>query len=689
MNSKSRSKMPKLIRFFYAILGKKKKHRKVISDNFTENKSKGTLQVKLEHPVNTLKEEGFNATSFNVLVPYGIQGGSTCEVKVLREDSPTKAELAEAAYEGGDEHDESLSMKRDLSDFDLQARVAYNGEEAGPSMTRKSNSFNSINELNEKMEREEDDIELTGHVSDPGIGRTAFWDSPKLKRSCSNLESRDVLKKIANHLPASKSHSFEDLQDMMDNARGGNVQGVQSSPLSVNTSCSADRVMLKRRSSSQVLPSRSKRLWWKLFLWSHRNLHKPANSKPKQFSVKNPLNHKGGYTSDTLEPSWALTKKQNKGKGPCNLDSPGSFSRESRNENDSNNNCQNWDNIHGGVSGLWPQNQWVAFCSESSSPFSRVDEWVKSIDTQSVVPLGDCGLVEEEGKGGSGIVYPPSPETGKSPGRIPPSSSRSNLNVSEEVLQANNIIQSLNSFSTVAHIASIGLKVIPNISPFASLRSVNLSGNFIVHINPGSLPKGLHTLNLSKNKITAIEGLRELTRLRVLDLSYNRIPRIGQGLSNCTIIKELYLAGNKISNVEGLHRLLKLTVLDLSFNKITTAKALGQLVANYNSLLALNLLGNPIQSNIGDDQLRKALTSLLPQLSYLNKQPIKPHSAREAVTDSVARAALGNSGWNSRRKLAKRVTQVSTSKTRNSEGVGSRSRHRSRSNHHRSPSARK
>lgn len=39
-------------------------------------------------------------------------------------------------------------------------------------------------------------------------------------------------------------------------------------------------------------------------------------------------------------------------------------------------------------------------------------------------------------------------------------------------------------------------------------------------------------LNLSKNSISSIEGLRELTRLRVLDLSYNRIFRIGHGMSN-------------------------------------------------------------------------------------------------------------------------------------------------------------
>ena len=60
-----------------------------------------------------------------------------------------------------------------------------------------------------------------------------------------------------------------------------------------------------------------------------------------------------------------------------------------------------------------------------------------------------------------------------------------------------------------------------------------------VQITPASLPKGLHALNLSKNKISVIEGLRELTCLRVLDLSYNRISRIGQG-KDCSHYTELY-----------------------------------------------------------------------------------------------------------------------------------------------------
>lgn len=51
-----------------------------------------------------------------------------------------------------------------------------------------------------------------------------------------------------------------------------------------------------------------------------------------------------------------------------------------------------------------------------------------------------------------------------------------------------------------------------------------------MRITVGALPRGLHLLNLSRNNISTIEGLRELTRLRVLDLSNNRIFRIGHGM---------------------------------------------------------------------------------------------------------------------------------------------------------------
>ncbi|XP_011047499.1 PREDICTED: uncharacterized protein LOC105141829 [Populus euphratica] len=200
---------------------------------------------------------------------------------------------------------------------------------------------------------------------------------------------------------------------------------------------------------------------------------------------------------------------------------------------------------------------------------------------------------------------------------------------------AKRYISSLTVSATTAHLSNLGLAEIPFLSAFSSMRMLNLSGNSIVRITAGALPRGLHVLNLSKNSISSIEGLRELTRLRVLDLSYNRIFRIGHGLASCSSLKELYLAGNKISEVEGLHRLLKLTVLDLRFNKISTTKCLGQLAANYNSLQAISLEGNPAQKNVGDEQLKKYLQGLLPHLVYFNRQPTKASTLKDAADRSV------------------------------------------------------
>ncbi|KAF8404613.1 hypothetical protein HHK36_009500 [Tetracentron sinense] len=679
---------------FSLLVGRKNKYKVEAesSDLDPHNKRFGTLLMKLEHPKKSSNTNELNSTSFSVPVPLDIQENSTCNVELVRDVSPVGVEADEVDYEGEDEHDENYSIRRDFSDLDLQAQVANGGEEVNQSMTKNMNSSNKfyteINAQSEtKLERDAEmgvDLIRSGHVSDPGIGKAEFWASPKLKRSCSNFETRDVLKKVADQLPPSKSHSFEDLQYLTERVREEVFIGAQGSPMSVMTACSADRVMLKKHSSSQVLPSRSKSLWWKLFLWSHRNLHKSYVVKPRPLAISLNLNQQGGYSSDTLEPNRAT--------GLGKLELPGSYTGESSNQCCINNNSnQNWDNFQGGGSGLWLQNQWVAFSPEASS-LTRVDEWVNSLNIQHPLLINDEDTDEE------GIFFPP-PDTCGSPERSAIHMTRiPNLNTSQEVLHANNVIQSLNSSSTVAHITGMGLKVIPTISHFSSLRSINLSGNFIVrlvlllpqpavHITPGLLPKCLHALSLSRNKIAAIEGLKELTRLRVLDLSYNRISRIGHGLSNCTHIKELYLAGNKISDVEGLHRLLKLTILDLSFNKISTVKALGQLVAHYNSLLALNLVGNPIQSNSSDDHLRKAVSGLLPQLAYLNKQSIKPQRGREMATDSVAKAALRDNGWTSQRKTQKRVSQVgslSSSGHRSSISGEQKIRHmrKSHSHHH-------
>lgn len=601
------------------------------SKNTSHTKTIENLQVQLEHPINLSKDGSKPASVVAATIPFGVVSRS--KVKVVSLESLVEGEKA---YEGEDEYDDkSMSMKRENSDFDLQVHSEYSNEIKEDNYDSFRFDVNDLHEVRADKDAATDDEVInkirSGHMSDPGLKKAdQFSASPQLKRSCSDLIIRDM-GQITGNLPC--SNSFEEMQKLTQRMNDEVVQDYHGSPLSTMSYFSADKVMLKKHSSSQILPSRSRRLWWKLFLWSHRNLHGNGNGamQPKLIS-----NQQGGYSSDTLEARKSMESSK----------SPGSFTRGLMNAGDNNNEDSNsWGGLKGsGGSGFWPQNQWVAFPAESST-MSRIDQWIRELPVEQP-PLTD------EGNGHNKDVTTITPLD---------MVFRPKMIIPEEIVHANSVIQSLNSSTSVAHMAGIGLKVIPSMSCYSSLRSVNLSGNYIAHITPGSLPKGLHVLDLSRNKINTIEGLRELTHLRVLNLSYNRISRIGQGLSNCILIKELYLGGNKISEVEGLHRLLKLTILDLSFNKIITKKALGQLVANYNSLLALNLLGNPIQNNFSDEQLRKTICSLLPKLAYLNRQPISPQKAREVRTEAILKAAMGDGGRSNRKKPVKRVTHASSS----------------------------
>ncbi|KAK1422884.1 hypothetical protein QVD17_18173 [Tagetes erecta] len=283
----------------------------------------------------------------------------------------------------------------------------------------------------------------------------------------------------------------------------------------------------------------------------------------------------------------------------------------------------------------------------------RIEKWVMDLQHTSFEETNMLTDLDHQGQNGENTILDPMV------------ASKGDTKAILGMDAAKRYISSMNPAATTAQLANHGLVVIPFLSAFSSLRALNLSGNSIVRITVGALPRGLHILNLSKNSISTIEGLRELTRLRVLDLSYNRILRIGHGLASCSSLKELYLAGNKISEVEGLHRLLKLNVLDLRFNKLSTTKSLGQLASNYNSLQAISLEGNPAQKNIGNEQLKKFLIGLLPNIAYFNRQSIKSG----AIKDSADRAGrLGISAHQSDRGLK-------STQGRKSQPTGGRGRH--------------
>ncbi|KAK7385312.1 hypothetical protein VNO78_31028 [Psophocarpus tetragonolobus] len=564
-----------------------------------------------------------NPTTFGVI---GIKKNSRFNARIRNLDSHVMAEAHEA-YKGEDKDEDPLLIRRELSNFDLQddnvtskERYETKEEETEHPILYKNQVNNELEDKKDGYNKKSVDTIEGEHNSDLGIGKVELWASPKFKMHFSDLDKFVKHGQITHHLLASKSKYFENFQELSPMV---NLE----SPRYVMSHNSADRVLLKRHSSSQALPFGSKKLWWKMIMWSHRNINRTFSNNSTLIPASATLN--SGYSSDTLEPKQGKTLRS--------VESSEKIITESFNKRNID---KNIDNQRGS---RFKSDQRIAFLAKSSS-FSRVDAWLKGLEIHQ--PLLGVDFDYDNAKN---IAFPPSPDTGRSMMRTTSQLTYPNANVSKETLTAISVVQSLNLAS------NIGINAIPAICHLSNLRSVNLSNNFIVHILPGFLPKGIQTLNLSKNKINTIDGLRELNKLRILDLSYNRISRIGQGLSSCTLIKELYLMGNKISDVEGLHRLSKLTILDLSFNNISTTKALGQLVTNYDSLKALSLLGNPIQRNISNYQLNKVVYGLLPKLVYLNKQPLKTHRTREILSDSIVRAALGNNTRSNDKRSIRRV----------------------------------
>lgn len=385
-----------------------------------ENAKNGILQLRLESLVHPSDDIRAKEATLDATIPAH-------DSKIIGDD---QLDGMDGAYEGGDEHDDAPSMRRDFSDFDLQAKAAAEqGEDAGA-------NGGSLDEKPEGGGAAAEVAILSGHISDPGFGQKSdLCGSPWLKRSCSNIETRAAAACLPPLSP-SKSLSYEDLQALLGNGNGGVPHEFNGSPLSVITACSADRVILKKKSSSQVLPSRSRKLWWRLFLWSHRNLHSSWNYSAQQ-RVPAPYDgfnsRKGGYSSDTLEP----------GHGNEGQDAAAGCGR----------------------------SQWMAFSMDSSSsPLDRVNAWVNSLEDNP------CSSVDFDAA--ETPAFPDSPEAGEQ-ARKNSQQHQSGRRQAEELFRANHVIQSLNPLSTVAHISGMGLQVVPTISPFTSLRAVNLSGNSI------------------------------------------------------------------------------------------------------------------------------------------------------------------------------------------------------------------
>ncbi|KAG1804239.1 uncharacterized protein BJ212DRAFT_1394370 [Suillus subaureus] len=125
-----------------------------------------------------------------------------------------------------------------------------------------------------------------------------------------------------------------------------------------------------------------------------------------------------------------------------------------------------------------------------------------------------------------------------------------------------------NKISKITGLESVG----------ATLRSLELGGNRIRHIEGLDALVNLEELWLGKNKLTKLENLSTLSRLKILSLQSNRITKI-EGLDQLADLEELYLSHNGVERLEGLENNTKLRMLDVGVNFVLAIENISHLVS--------------------------------------------------------------------------------------------------------------
>ncbi|KAJ4980259.1 hypothetical protein NE237_031096 [Protea cynaroides] len=93
------------------------------------------------------------------------------------------------------------------------------------------------------------------------------------------------------------------------------------------------------------------------------------------------------------------------------------------------------------------------------------------------------------------------------------------------------------------------------------VRSLNSNGLNLSH--------NLEFVYLRDNLLSSLEGIEILTRVKVLDLSFNDFKGPGfEPLGNCKFLQQLYLAGNQITSLVSLPQLPNLEFLSVAQNRL-------------------------------------------------------------------------------------------------------------------------
>ncbi|KAK9155120.1 hypothetical protein Sjap_002600 [Stephania japonica] len=92
-----------------------------------------------------------------------------------------------------------------------------------------------------------------------------------------------------------------------------------------------------------------------------------------------------------------------------------------------------------------------------------------------------------------------------------------------------------------------------------------------------NLSSNLEFVYLRDNLLSSLEGIEILTRVKVLDLSFNDFKGPGfEPLGNCKVLQQLYLAGNQITSLLSLPQLPNLEFLSVAQNKLKSLSMASQ-----------------------------------------------------------------------------------------------------------------
>lgn len=163
---------------------------------------------------------------------------------------------------------------------------------------------------------------------------------------------------------------------------------------------------------------------------------------------------------------------------------------------------------------------------------------------------------------------------------------------------------------------------------------INLSGTLdltkkgITNLTGAEYLINVDTLILTNNNISSLEPIKNLYRIRMLDVSYNKLTSLDGYILEIESLEEFYAEDNKIAEVTAPGTLSNIKTLSLKNNALTQLpamdkfSALSSLDISGNKLTSLQLSDNLASTLVNLDASKNAITSTSSFASYTSLQTV-------------------------------------------------------------------